>query len=667
MTVVPVVLSITTGVCLFAGAIHLLFGLSRRPRDWVHITFALTSLAVAANALGVLAIHTSGSVDAYAVAHKYAFGPAGLGSIVGVLWFVAFYTGVKPRRFLLAMTLWITAIAVLQVVLPYGILFAEINGLRQITMPWGEQFVVAQATSYPWRWVVDLYFLVFFGFVLYATYRQFRDGDRGRAWLLVLVVALLFATNLFDTLVDTGVVNSIYIVELGYLGVVITMSARLYSEIIQMEAELDRHRGQLETLVQERTSELATANEQLEREIGERRLAEESLQQRLEELAVLGRITQMLVTVTDLSSALEQVCEAITHLFDAQATYVVLPSTEEPQLQVLVGFDHESGPVKAVPLPVSLRETPYFSRVLNQAETLTLSDVQALPIADPMRNLIARQRIQNTMLVPLVVRGASIGLLAIATDRADLVFTSDQVHLAETIAGDIAASIENARLFEQAQAAAVTEERSRLARELHDAATQTIYAATLIAESLPKVWARSPEEGQRNLVKLRQLVRGGLAEMRTLLFELRPRALEAADLGTLLQYLSDALTARTSIPIQVDTESVDPGEPGLSSEVKVALYRIAQEALNNVAKHSSATEGSVVLGWEPELARLTIQDNGRSFDPASVPADRMGLSIMAERAAEIGAELAIESSPGQGTRITVVQRLSPQLSAGDTP
>ena len=93
---------------------------------------------------------------------------------------------------------------------------------------------------------------------------------------------------------------------------------------------------------------------------------------------------------------------------------------------------------------------------------------------------------------------------------------------------------------------------------------------------------------------------------------------------------------------------------------------IVQEALNNIAKHSGATEASVVLDWEPEQAKLIIEDNGRGFDPASVPAHRMGLAIMAERADEIGAELAVESSPGQGTKIAVIQPLSPK-STGDVP
>jgi signal transduction histidine kinase len=204
-------------------------------------------------------------------------------------------------------------------------------------------------------------------------------------------------------------------------------------------------------------------------------------------------------------------------------------------------------------------------------------------------------------------------------------------------------------LSRRAQAAAAAEERSRLARDLHDAATQTIYAAALIVEALPETWARNPAEGQRNLVKLRHLVRGALAEMRTLLFELRPWTLEAVELSRLLEYLGNALTGRTRASVEWDIG----GESELSAETNVALYRIAQEAFNNIAKHARPTRVLVTLRREAEQGTLSIEDDGRGFDPASVGGDTMGLQIMRERAQAIGAKLTIESAPGRGTRVSV--------------
>lgn len=205
-------------------------------------------------------------------------------------------------------------------------------------------------------------------------------------------------------------------------------------------------------------------------------------------------------------------------------------------------------------------------------------------------------------------------------------------------------------LRESAQRAAVLEERNRLARELHDAATQTIYSAMLIAEALPQVYERSPEEGRRNLTKLRQLVRGGLAEMRSLLFELRPWTLEAVALPRLLEYLRDSLTGRTRINLEWDVEAADdPPAP-----TKAAIYRIAQEAFNNIVKHARAGRVMVKLRCDSESGRLTVEDDGRGFDPATVAGERMGLSIMCERTEGMGGVFKVTSVPGEGTRVEVI-------------
>ena len=205
------------------------------------------------------------------------------------------------------------------------------------------------------------------------------------------------------------------------------------------------------------------------------------------------------------------------------------------------------------------------------------------------------------------------------------------------------------KLLQQTQEEAALEERSRLARDLHDAVTQTIYSAALIAEVLPVVWERDPDQGLRNLAKLRQLVRGALAEMRSLLFELRPSALEHADLGSLLNQQADALTGRTRIPVIVDVK----GERELPATITVALYRIIQEAFNNVEKHARADQVKAVLQRSSHEVCLTIQDNGRGFDPSSIPAERMGLQFMRERAEDIGAIFDLKSNPGRGTKVRV--------------
>jgi signal transduction histidine kinase len=218
-------------------------------------------------------------------------------------------------------------------------------------------------------------------------------------------------------------------------------------------------------------------------------------------------------------------------------------------------------------------------------------------------------------------------------------------------------AIENAQLHEQTREIAVVQERSRLARELHDAVTQTLFSGSLISEALPAVWESDQEEGKQLLAELRQLSRGALAEMRTLLLELRPAALTEADMTELLRQLGTAVTGRTGVPVEVTIE----GTCDLPGEVHVAVYRIAQEALNNVVKHARASQvqvrlcctrmpGETACGQRVELQ---VSDNGIGFEAADVEPGELGLGIMKERAQAVDAELRIESQPGRGTTVTV--------------
>jgi signal transduction histidine kinase/ligand-binding sensor domain-containing protein len=207
---------------------------------------------------------------------------------------------------------------------------------------------------------------------------------------------------------------------------------------------------------------------------------------------------------------------------------------------------------------------------------------------------------------------------------------------------------------------AVAAERSRLARDLHDAVTQTLFSASLIAEALPTSWEKDQQEGRQLLKELWQLTQGVMAEMRTLLLELRPAALIEANLGDLLRQLAEATTAREGVPVTVMVEGQSP----LPADVHIALYRIAQEALNNVTKHARASQVTVGLRYAENRSlgqvdgglevELRIMDDGRGFDPADVPPDRLGLGNMRERAQAIGATLIVESELGRGTEVVTV-------------
>jgi signal transduction histidine kinase len=356
----------------------------------------------------------------------------------------------------------------------------------------------------------------------------------------------------------------------------------------------------------------------------------------------------------DMPVALQRIAEIISGHYQARYSHIILQEDVEDELMVLVGFDRESGVIKPTNLDISLATLPLVNDVMTTGESLVISDPRSLSSPPDVRDFLQEHHIQGIMLIPLRIIGAVSGILVVSHDQSERVFTRDEVLLVETIADDVSRTIEIARIQEQEKKTAAAEERSRLARDLHDAVTQTIYSASLIAESLPVVWERNPEEGIRNLTKLRQLVRGALAEMRSLLFELRPSALDAADLQTLIVQLGDALTGRTRIPVEVNIQ----GDSNPPVDVKLAIYRIAQESFNNIAKHAEANQVFLDMRSDPDYVKLSISDNGRGFDLNDVPEDKLGLSIMSERAEEVGADLEVISSPGQGTQVTLTWHVS---------
>lgn len=212
-------------------------------------------------------------------------------------------------------------------------------------------------------------------------------------------------------------------------------------------------------------------------------------------------------------------------------------------------------------------------------------------------------------------------------------------------------------LAERAADEAVTADRTRLARDLHDAVTQTLFSASLTAEVLPDLWEMDVEEAKRSTEELRQLTRGALAEMRTLLLELRPAALTQTRLSDLIRQLCEAFIGRSRLPITLSIE----GDCELPPEVQVAFYRIAQESLNNVFKYARATQVNVNLFLSAATVHFETCDNGIGFDLSASKPTSLGMRIMRERAEAIGADFHISSTVGTGTCVEVTWNKNPNL------
>ncbi len=393
--------------------------------------------------------------------------------------------------------------------------------------------------------------------------------------------------------------------------------------------------------VRDRTKKIEARSKELERLIDERT---SQIERRTKELEALYRADAELHRHLDLEELLEVLVGIAVDILKADKSSLMVWDEQHEMLvlRVAQGFSPETmakmafkpgegnvGRVATTGEPVIVEDTRKDPRVISS-------------ITDP-------EGIRSFMQVPIKIGEQVFGVFS-ADYCEPRGFGIDEQKLFIALAQRAASAIQNAQLYEQAQELAVVEDRSRLARDLHDAVTQTLFSASLIAEVLPRIWDQNQEEGERRLEELRELTRGALAEMRTLLLELRPASLAEADLGDLLRQLTESITGRSRIPMTLEIS----GECDLPPSIKIAFYRIAQEALNNVAKHAGANQATVTLICDQTQSRLRVSDDGRGFDMTNIPVESLGVRIMRERASTIDAHLEINSEVGQGSSVEVV-------------
>jgi PAS domain S-box-containing protein len=290
----------------------------------------------------------------------------------------------------------------------------------------------------------------------------------------------------------------------------------------------------------------------------------------------------------------------------------------------------------------------HFSTLVDQT-TMPLAgnrwaDLVANPDREQQANLVLRG--VDGRLVPSDVR--AIGIKdgdAFAGIQGSTRDVSDQVRL------------EN-ELRRQAGELAAGEERAHLARELHDSVTQALFSMTLVSRSVEMLLDRDPDRAREQLTQLRELQKEALAEMRALIFELRPGNLEQDGLVRALKTHAAALQGRLGLPIVVESDLTDR----LPLPAEEVLYRIAQEALHNVVKHAAARQVRVEVRRHDGGVRLRVEDDGKGFDPDSVPDGHLGLAGMRARSERVGARFSCTSQPGEGTTVEVV--MGPDVVAG---
>ncbi len=301
-------------------------------------------------------------------------------------------------------------------------------------------------------------------------------------------------------------------------------------------------------------------------------------------------------------------------------------------------------PAAALNICLPLNGDNITVRIFKQGQAEAIAEVSRHP---HWQLLPAAEKICSTMAAPLLIDRQALGVLTLDYFTTKT-FTPEDVAILQALANQAALVLKNAELYRQAQTVAALEERNRLAQELHDAVNQTLFTASIMAEAVPQAWAIDPDHGRRGMAEVRRLTKVALAEMRTLLLELRPQTITEKPLGQLLAQLTQIAAGRSPIELIVENDALLPPDRQLT------FYRIAQESLHNLMKHAQADHCRVYLNCQPHRVSLQIQDNGRGFNFNDVPPDRLGLFIMRERAAKIGASLTITSQRGQGTQISLI-------------
>ena len=263
----------------------------------------------------------------------------------------------------------------------------------------------------------------------------------------------------------------------------------------------------------------------------------------------------------------------------------------------------------------------------------------------------AHPRMTSFLGVPIVSAGDVVGAFYLTDKIGAGEFSDADQELIELFAAHAAVAIATAGLHERSRELSVVEERNRLARDLHDAVSQTLFSLTLTAEAAAELIDRDPAAARVQLAEVGRLAAEARAEMRSLVFQLRPADLEAdglvATLRKHVEVLDRVHPARVEMTVRGD------GSPDAGTQRQ--LYRIAQEALQNALKHSAAGRITLDLELDGTGATLTVTDDGGGFDPADpvVRSRHLGLTVMQERARTVGGRLELRSQPGDGTTVRV--------------
>jgi PAS domain S-box-containing protein len=380
------------------------------------------------------------------------------------------------------------------------------------------------------------------------------------------------------------------------------------------------------------------------------RLLEQRVEERTLELSTLLEISHEIISTEDLAVVLFRILERLKTILNYHRLTIL---AEQKGKWRILAQDCPCLPEKPDIAELSSREMQAIIKDFAPGESVLIKNANLEELnAGGFGTIITKlskgcdANLRCWLGVPLLEKGNILGAMVFGCEQADV--SEDQIKIILAAANQVAITIENNRLYQRIRESVVEEERNRLARDLHDSVTQTLFTASVLAEATPRIWDKDQGIARQNLDRLSVLIRGALAEMRSMLIELRSGELDEQTLDQLLHTLIEAARGRSKIRISESIMEVSE----LPKNITSAFYSIAREALNNVIVHAGATRVDISLIEERGWVKLRIHDNGMGFNPQVGQAGHLGIKIMDERAAEIGGDLRIHSEIGQGADVT---------------
>ena len=427
-------------------------------------------------------------------------------------------------------------------------------------------------------------------------------------FLLTLVGAAVFSRTLLTEPITT-LAEAAQEITAGNLGVSLPVNSRselgvLASTFNMMARSLEAH-----------TQDLLEANEALRRSEAS---LEKRVQERTRELTALLELSNTTALTLELTPLLETTFDRLREVVPYRA----------------VGVFEKRGP----------EASPELEKVAERGALSPISDAKLQEVMARREPVTLPDAIN---LFPLIVRDQAVGVLGLECAPHEAL-SAERLRVVAAFAAQAGVALENTKLSAQVGERAAYEERQHLARELHDSVSQALYSIVLGAHAAKKLLDHpDPASSQRAaeaLSYVQSLAEAGLAEMRALIFELRPDILEREGLAAALRKQAEAVGVRHGLESELEAS-----EPTLTFSAKQALFRVAQEALHNVVKHAQAQRVTVKLCQEDAQVHLTIQDDGVGFETDGLFPGHLGLKGMRERVAALGGELTIASGPGGTT------------------